>query len=302
MRGREVIVVLALIAGCSKRDDAARRVPENELVRAVPSATPVPQCDPACEAGAACIEGLCAEASDWKQSPLANPSSCPVGQRHAISCAKATTAMGSVWGSEVYTSDSAVCAAARHAAKITSAGGDVVYEIRPGLSSYVGSTRNGVTTGDWGPYECSVVFTSKGCVAGAASCGAACADLQSDRAHCGACGVACAASESCRKGVCSPGLDADYTTTPGSPCTGARTYVCPALAGGVGVGTVWGTGVYTNDSSVCAAAVHAGVIAAASGGNVTVEMLPGMPAYTGTARHGIVSKSWAGWSCSFRFK
>jgi len=101
--------------------------------------------------------------------------------------------------------------------------------------------------------------------------------------------------------VCSPGLDADYITVAGTPCIGTRTYVCPPFAGAA-VGTVWGTGIYTNDSSVCGAALHAGAIAAASGGNVTIELLPGMPAYAGTTRHGIVSRSWASWSCSFRVK
>jgi len=300
-RQSSVILLFTLAAGCSKGDDAARRVPENELARPAPSVAPLPQCSPPCEAGAACVDGLCAESIDWTQRALPSPGSCPVGQRRAVSCMKTTMALAPVWGSDVYTADSSICTAALHAGKITPAGGDVVYEIRPGLSSYDHSSRNGVTTNFWAVYECSFVFTSKGCAAGSSSCGGACANLQSDAANCGACGVVCAVGESCRKGICSPGLDADYTSAPGGPCTGMRTYLCPPL-GAAAVGTVWGTSVYTNDSSVCGAALHAGAIGAASGGSVTIEMLPGMPAYTGSGRHGIVSRSWASWSCSFRFK
>lgn len=296
-----MFVVVALVAGCSRRDDAAQRVPDKELARAVPSVPRVPQCNPPCEAGAACVEGLCAERIDWSRSALATPTSCVDGERHAVTCTRATTPIGSVWGSDLYTTDSSVCGAALHAGKITVGGGDVIYELRPGLVSYDGSTRNGLTTNGWGSYDCSFIFTSKGCAPGASACGDACANLQSDTANCGACGVACATGESCRKGVCSPGFDADFSTVPGTPCTGSRTYVCPPLAGAT-VGTVWGTGVYTNDSSVCGAAVHAGAIAAASGGSVTIEMLPGRPSYAGTTNHGIVSKPWAAWSCSFRFK
>jgi hypothetical protein len=300
VRVRGVVVLFALVAGCSRRDDGARSLPEAELARAAPSVAPVPQCEPACEAGAACIDGLCAEAIDWARAALPTAGSCPVGQRHAVSCAKTATAIASVWGSDVYTTDSSVCRAALHAGKITSTGGEVVFEIRPGLPSYDRSSRNGVTTDSWAAYECSFVFTSKGCGAGLSSCGAACANLKADAANCGACGVACAAGESCRKGVCSPGLDADYTTVAGNPCTGSRTYVCPPLAGAT-VGSVWGTGVYTHDSSVCGAALHAGAITT-SGGTVTIDLLPGLPAYPGTTRHGISSNSWASWSCSFRFK
>jgi hypothetical protein len=36
-------------------------------------------------------------------------------------------------------------------------------------------------------------------------------------------------------------------------------------------GSVWGSGVYTTDSSICAAARHAGVLAAGAGGEVTVQ-------------------------------
>lgn len=56
----------------------------------------------------------------------------------------------------------------------------------------------------WG---CSSSPSSSGeralaCVSGLAICGAECADLQLDVAHCGSCGHACAAGEACTQGVC----------------------------------------------------------------------------------------------------
>ena len=45
---------------------------------------------------------------------------------------------------------------------------------------------------------------------------------------------------------------------------------------------VWGTDVYTDDSSICTAAVHAGLIEADDGGEVTFELAPGRDEYTGS--------------------
>jgi LCCL domain/von Willebrand factor type A domain len=66
-------------------------------------------------------------------------------------------------------------------------------------------------------------------------------------------------------------------------------------------GSVWGTDVYTADSSICRAAVHAGVITA-SGGKVTVYALPGQASYAGTERRGVSSSSFGEYGQSFGFK
>ena len=60
------------------------------------------------------------------------------------------TGVGTVWGTDTYSDDSSVCAAAVHAGAITFAGGSATVEIRGGLDSYAGSTRNSVTTQNWG--------------------------------------------------------------------------------------------------------------------------------------------------------
>lgn len=74
--------------------------------------------------------------------------------------------------------------------------------------------------------------------------------------------------------------------------------ICPADMAG-DESTVWGTDIYTNDSSVCLAAVHAGVITLADGGMVQVTMLPGEENYEGTARNGITTNDYGEWGNSF---
>ncbi len=60
---------------------------------------------------------------------------------------------GSVWGTDLYTTDSAICVAAVHAGVIKEKGGLVKVSLKPGRPSYQGSFRNGVTTSQWGSYQ-----------------------------------------------------------------------------------------------------------------------------------------------------
>jgi LCCL domain len=76
------------------------------------------------------------------------------------------------------------------------------------------------------------------------------------------------------------------------------TYKCPPKGT---IGTIWGTGVYTSDSKVCTAAVHVGLITAASGGTVMIKIVPGRPSYPGSTRHGVTSSSYGSWSSSYSF-
>lgn len=73
---------------------------------------------------------------------------------------------------------------------------------------------------------------------------------------------------------------------------------CPARGT---IGSVYGTGVYTDDSRVCSAAVHAGLITLATGGKVTIKILPGRASYLGSTRHGVTSSSYGAWSGSYSF-
>jgi hypothetical protein len=59
-----------------------------------------------------------------------------------------------LYGTDVYSGDSSICTAAVHAGQTTTAGGtDFIVEASAGQASYLGSTRNGVTSDNWGSYE-----------------------------------------------------------------------------------------------------------------------------------------------------
>ncbi|MFH2006876.1 MAG: LCCL domain-containing protein [bacterium] len=194
------------------------------------------------------------------------------GRRLTFGC-RPQGQLATIWGTTTYTDDSSICTAAVHAGQITVASGGVVtIEIRPGLASYPGGAAHGVPSGSWGQWSGSFVFI----------------------------------------GSAKP-LPAQPPVAPGGPMriqwsTNAQAYrtrlskrftlSCPA---GGQLGSVWGTGIYTDDSSVCSAAVHAGIITKARGGTVSIEMQPAQGSYLGSARFGVTSRSWNAWQGSFIF-
>ena len=80
--------------------------------------------------------------------------------------------------------------------------------------------------------------------------------------------------------------------------TASLSCYCPASATG---GDVWGTLVYTDDSSICRAAVHAGVIGW-DGGMVVVRPLPGQSSYEESYGRGVATDSYGAWHGSFGFE
>ncbi|NPV00801.1 MAG: hypothetical protein HPY53_05400 [Brevinematales bacterium] len=69
--------------------------------------------------------------------------------------------------------------------------------------------------------------------------------------------------------------------------------------GGGSASSLWGTDIYTIDSSLATAAVHAGVITFEKGGTFTVEFLAGQTNYTASDRNGVSSGSWGPYEASF---
>jgi hypothetical protein len=65
--------------------------------------------------------------------------------------------------------------------------------------------------------------------------------------------------------------------------------------------TVWGTDTYTDDTSVCMAAVHAGLITPEEGGRVVIEIAPGEESYTGSEANGVTSLDYGAWDGSYTF-
>jgi len=70
---------------------------------------------------------------------------------------------------------------------------------------------------------------------------------------------------------------------------------------GARTGTVWGTDVYTDDSDVATAAVHAGVIAVGETKTVTVSILAGQSSYSASTRNGVTTSAWPSWGGSYSF-
>jgi LCCL domain len=80
------------------------------------------------------------------------------GQQFSYTCFPNGTAYP-VFGTDLYTDESSICTAGVHAGKITlTNGGTVTIEIRVGAASYTGSTRNGITSGNFGVGAGSFIF------------------------------------------------------------------------------------------------------------------------------------------------
>lgn len=187
---------------------------------------------------------------------------------HEVQCPPNGT-LRNVWGTDVYTDDSSVCSAAVHAGLLSLAqGGAVRVFVGAEQIAYAGSSRNGVSTMNYGRFAGSFAF-DRG------------AFERVPRAPAGSTALAWNDTLASRR--------AERI---------ARERVwCPPH--GV-AGSVWGTDVYTDDSSVCAAAVHAGMISLSDGGVFTVSNGPGRDRFIGTSRHGITSNEFARYEGSFR--
>ncbi|MFO0677076.1 MAG: LCCL domain-containing protein [Polyangiaceae bacterium] len=79
-------------------------------------------------------------------------------------------------------------------------------------------------------------------------------------------------------------------------------YECPP---GGSANEIWGSSIFSDDSSICTAAVHDGKITFANGGRIVVEMRPGERIYRSVTRNGVTSTAYTvptgqpNWPCSF---
>jgi hypothetical protein len=74
------------------------------------------------------------------------------------------------------------------------------------------------------------------------------------------------------------------------------------VTGAVATGGLWGTDVYTTDSSLAMAAVHAGVLRVGQTGVVRVTILGPHAGFTGSTRHGVTSSDYGIYPGSYRVK
>lgn len=176
---------------------------------------------------------------------------------------------GSVWGTDRYTADSSICAAARHAAVVGASGGKVTVYREGSCPGVTGSTRHGVTSREWGAYDKTFAFEHP-----APPC----------LPQTGEAGV-----EPCPANMIG---QESRLTTEGLECTCAPQQMS---------GSVWGSDIYTFDSSICAAARHAGMLPAA-GGSVTVFTAGRCSRFVGTARNGVTTGDWGPYDNTFAFR
>lgn len=184
------------------------------------------------------------------------------GQSFSCACRAGSIDGGSVWGDGIYTADSSICRAARHAGAIEAEGGTLLVTGEAGRSTYGGAVRNGIESEPYESYPMSFRVAR----------------------------------------ISAVGID------PSAPCpenfTGYRGIGQPlrcVCAGEETVyGSVWGTEIYSDDSGICRAAVHAGAIGL-MGGKVTVLGRPGRSSYVGKEQNGLRSNDYGSWEGSFTF-
>ena len=67
-------------------------------------------------------------------------------------------------------------------------------------------------------------------------------------------------------------------------------------------GAVWGTDVYTGDSSVASAAVHAGFVEPGANAVLRVVVVEPPERFAGCLRHGVASRDYERYDAAFRFE
>lgn len=172
------------------------------------------------------------------------------------------TDTGKFWGTEIYTDDSRLSLAAVHSGSLQIGEyGIVEVTVLPGQDHYTGSAQNGVTSEDYGawPGSYSLRRVSEETIIGI--------------------------------GQKDPG-----DLTPYRERTGA---VLRFSVTGSDWGSVWGTGVYTDDSTLAMVCVHAGLLRIGETGLIEVTLLPGLEEYEGSTQNGITSQSYGSWQWSY---
>jgi hypothetical protein len=172
-----------------------------------------------------------------------------------------------IYGTDIYTTGSHLGMAAVHCGLLRPGQkGIVKVTILGPQDSYTASTRNGVT---------SIAYTQWN------------VSFKVERVF-GLVGKATAADSI----IPDPGTLTDYRNNTG------KSYLF-RVTGSV-AGSIWGTDVYTDDSNLATAAVHAGLVSSGQIGVVKVTLLPGEAEYSTSTRNGVTSGSWKSWTGSFR--
>lgn len=183
---------------------------------------------------------------------------------------------GSVWGTDLYSGDSNISAAVVHAGILQDGqAGSVTIEIVAGAASYVATKRNGVTSKNSGAYPTAFRFASPTVVV-----------TPPPPAP-----VPPAPPVKIFAFTDPSALQRLVDKKPGTKIhvtlTGARE------------GTVYGSGIYTYESTLAAAAVHAGILQAGQRGTIQVTIQAGQALYQGSSRNGVNSQAFGNNALSY---
>jgi hypothetical protein len=72
------------------------------------------------------------------------------------------------------------------------------------------------------------------------------------------------------------------------------------ITGAIG-GAIWGTDIYTSDTHIPTAAVHAGAITVGQTKEVYIKVVQGLSEYIGSTRNGVSTSGYGGWDLSYQF-
>ena len=199
--------------------------------------------------------GVAGNPGERVQAPRVAIQSLSIGDRVTMPVRGRKT--GAVWGDAVYTLDSDPGTAAVHAGLVRDNETKMItFWVVPSPSTYGESNRNGIQSRRWGVFRAAFVMQAAGLPAQVANRPPAPRVMGS-------------ILERLR-----PGESATI------PMTGSDK------------GAVWGSGVYTGDSHLETAAVHAGVLEPGERCNVVVTRVEPLTRYEGSREHGVKTHPW----------
>lgn len=197
--------------------------------------------------------------------------------RNCVGCVyqfsvKGLSGSGSVWGTNVYTDDSALAKAAVHMGVLSDGQTGVVRVVMaPSQKGYINTDYNSVVSGSYSEWPGSYTVS----------------DLNGSTAL-----IPYPATK--ENPLPDPGSLSGYTGRIGAALYFKVTGLTNTSGG------IWGTGIYTADSRLAYAAVHAGVLQAGQTGTVKVIIEPGQSSYTASSANGVTSNPYSGYGASYR--
>ncbi|CAH2311368.1 Hypothetical predicted protein [Pelobates cultripes] len=183
-------------------------------------------------------------------------------------------------GLHVHQDGSSICGAAIHAGAINNDGGSMLVARGPGQKRYEPFARNGIESLEHGESSGSFSITPLDAAAPTPTNLPTHATSESEKSDLPTANAACSSDAT--------SLNAPLTIVNCPPG-------CATMKG-----QVWGTDIFTADSSICRAAIHAGHLTN-EGGPTWVKKEPGQKRYNASIKNGVKTSEHEEWSESFSF-